>query len=101
MLTRLVRRPNLLQPLPCLLRTFTDVTGKQRCRLCQCRVIMPRRGNGSLATPEFHAPALPDPFRLAKQNAADLAGVLDVSPAARRQIKVSNIDEAQFVLIGP
>src|SRR5579864_9555595 len=62
---------------------------------------MPRRGHGPLATHDFHAPALPDPFRLAKQNAADLAGVLDVSPAASREIKVSNIDEAQFVLVGP
>src|SRR5207302_9039408 len=76
------------------------MTGKQRCRFCQRGVIMPRRDNGPLATHEFHAPALPDAFRLAKQNAADLAGVLDVSPAARRQIKVANSDEAQFGLVG-
>src|SRR6266851_6623484 len=58
---------------------------------------MASRGDGALYGYEFDTPPLTNFLGFAQENTSNLAGLPDMCPPASGQVKVTDIDEAQFI----
>jgi hypothetical protein len=94
--TRFALGFGLVESFSRLLRNLPDVRGIDGGGLGQSSVISAGRGQRPLPADELDADALLHLFRFAQQDAPDLTGVADMGTAAGGQVKILNVNQAQF-----